>query len=538
MFPRMLLVSVSTATLIAAASASAEQKLIRVSRETTHITRPLDADGYVDYVAAANERASKGVTPENNFEVVVRRIAGPGAIFPDYREEYFRRLGIPAPPEVGEYFVAFDDFLEGRKLPDERLEKLLETGNRLSEQPWKASDHPLAAEWLQSVDKHLDAIVDGSKRPRHYTPYISTPLNDEEVYPRMLIVLLPSAQQQRALGRALAMRAMLRVHEGRLDDAWSDLQALHRMARHVVGGQTIIESYVGAALESLAFNSDLQVLNSSRLTDEQARRFLADLKELPSLPPLAEKIDTFERHALLDAVQTIARQGPGKLLEMLKLFNDLSDASDPQRAPDGLQYVSMQGDRVPAGGDGARRAEAPDWNAALKLINGWFDRLTDAARIDNPENRRRALRGVEADVKKLRARFGDPPRSLLQQLQQGASVGEVMILLALPAVSQAQSVADTAKARLDLLQLAFAAEVYHREHGRYPEQLSDLAPKHVPDVPRDPLSGEPFHYEPGAGGFVLYSVGRNGQDDGGRGDADRGERDVEWDDIVVRAGRD
>ena len=35
-----------------------------ISKETTYITEPLRADGYPDYIAALNQRCSRGVTPE------------------------------------------------------------------------------------------------------------------------------------------------------------------------------------------------------------------------------------------------------------------------------------------------------------------------------------------------------------------------------------------------------------------------------------------------------------------------------------------
>ena len=36
------------------------------------------------------------------------------------------------------------------------------------------------------------------------------------------------------------------------------------------------------------------------------------------------------------------------------------------------------------------------------------------------------------------------------------------------------------------------------------------------------------------GGYVLYSVGPNGKDDGAKGLADRKEGNEDWDDVVVR----
>ena len=42
-----------------------------ISKETTYITRPLDQDGYVDYLAALNEAASEEVTVEINAAVLL-----------------------------------------------------------------------------------------------------------------------------------------------------------------------------------------------------------------------------------------------------------------------------------------------------------------------------------------------------------------------------------------------------------------------------------------------------------------------------------
>ena len=41
-------------------------------------------------------------------------------------------------------------------------------------------------------------------------------------------------------------------------------------------------------------------------------------------------------------------------------------------------------------------------------------------------------------------------------------------------------------------------------------------PKYVAVVPKDIFSGGALHYKPQADGYLLYSVGPNGIDDGGR----------------------
>src|SRR5271170_1831518 len=75
---------------------------VPLGKETTYITEPLDKDGYLDYEAALNDRLGKGITPENNANVLIWKALGPR---PDGGKgmpaEYFKRLGIEEPPERG-----------------------------------------------------------------------------------------------------------------------------------------------------------------------------------------------------------------------------------------------------------------------------------------------------------------------------------------------------------------------------------------------------------------------------------------------------
>lgn len=80
---------------------------LQVDERTTHIVEPLDKAGFVDYLEAANQRHAKGVSPEDNWEVVVRRAFGPLEWDEASDAAYYRWLGIPpvpATPENGSYF--------------------------------------------------------------------------------------------------------------------------------------------------------------------------------------------------------------------------------------------------------------------------------------------------------------------------------------------------------------------------------------------------------------------------------------------------
>jgi len=69
---------------------------------------------------------------------------------------------------------------------------------------------------------------------------------------------------------------------------------------------------------------------------------------------------------------------------------------------------------------------------------------------------------------------------------------------------------------LESTRAACAVERYRLANKRLPEQLNDLVPAFLPEVPKDPLTGAPLFYKPSPeGSFVIYGVGSNQTDDGG-----------------------
>jgi hypothetical protein len=67
-----------------------------------------------------------------------------------------------------------------------------------------------------------------------------------------------------------------------------------------------------------------------------------------------------------------------------------------------------------------------------------------------------------------------------------------------------------------LLMTEAALRLFHSEHGRWPASLIELVPDLLSKVPTDPFSGQPLVYRCTEDGYLLYSVGGNGVDDGGQ----------------------
>jgi hypothetical protein len=71
-------------------------------------------------------------------------------------------------------------------------------------------------------------------------------------------------------------------------------------------------------------------------------------------------------------------------------------------------------------------------------------------------------------------------------------------------------------ASLEVARVALVIERYRLAHGGLPERLDQLVPGDLKAVPEDPFDGKPLRYRRLDRGYVVYSVGEDGKDDGGK----------------------
>jgi len=67
-----------------------------------------------------------------------------------------------------------------------------------------------------------------------------------------------------------------------------------------------------------------------------------------------------------------------------------------------------------------------------------------------------------------------------------------------------------------LLLTAAALRAYKAEHQLYPPSLDQLIPAYLKSVPPDPFGTGPLKYRLSGGSYLLYSIGPDGLDDGGK----------------------
>ena len=85
----------------------------------------------------------------------------------------------------------------------------------------------------------------------------------------------------------------------------------------------------------------------------------------------------------------------------------------------------------------------------------------------------------------------------------------------LPNLKEVPAKATAAQTSVDQARIACALEQYRLAHGDFPESLAALVPPLMAKLPTDPITGEPYRYQRSQGGYRLYSVGWNQQDDHG-----------------------
>ena len=79
---------------------------------------------------------------------------------------------------------------------------------------------------------------------------------------------------------------------------------------------------------------------------------------------------------------------------------------------------------------------------------------------------------------------------------------------------------ETKHARVVAHERLLAAELalrrYQSEQGHPPARLDELTTNYLSHVPEDPFSGLPLIYRAQGANWLLYSVGPDGVDDGGK----------------------
>lgn len=292
----------------------------------------------------------------------------------------------------------------------------------------------------------------------------------------------------RRLLRGLALRARWRAWQGDLAGACADSLLLQRAGWHLEGQGLLIEQLVGIAIEAMAQDTMLMILDRA---DAPAHLLQRMQEEIEAHVRRQETVVTLmaERIVWYDYIQ--------------RTFTD-----------DG------QGDGRPLRG-------------ALPLVaGGWKDGIRGLMTFSYP-GRRQMTRmidelydEIELSLKQTPWQVGHNDKG--SRLREVAADSFLLSLLVDSHVRLGHQVWRVKTGR-DAVATILAVLRYKKDKGVCPEGLDVLLTEgYASEIPVDPYSGQPSAYRKTDDGFVLYSWGENRRDDGGRLATGRNGRPRMW----------
>jgi len=506
---------------------------VKISKETTYFTEPLRPDGGVDYVAALNRLYSKGVTPENNAAVAIWQAIGPkeNELSKQTRKQYFAMLGMQELPKRGDYLVPLEESFGDRSTPQEIA--LLEQCCVAEGLPWSRKEYFRVATLLERNEKPLNAVVKGLKRPRLYLPLV--PLGDVQL---TACTDLTWAFATSAMVEWLEVRAMAKLYDGHVAEAWQDIRAIYRLGQ-MESCQPCV-SCEGASAYSHAVIAAAVLTEYANLTAAQAKEYLEELQALPPMRPDWQSCNETERciaiEQLMSLVDTRELDSTISMAERDEYGNTIER---PSKAEQKLLRSAIE--QLVAN-------KSVDGTELLLRHNAWWNRLVEANKCSTwleTSAKFDALLAEARDEAKRTAEVvlsGKPtPVGKMSPKEKAQHLAKLVGLPYRVCVSKCgMSCEIELQTRENMVELALALAAYRVEHrGKYPNTLAELVPAYLRAIPKDLFTGEDFHYKLEMAGYALYSVGQNGKDDGGRerdcfGGDSTAKKTSAADDIVLR----
>ncbi len=281
--------------------------------------------------------------------------------------------------------------------------------------------------------------------------------------------LLPHLSDLRGAVQLLCLKAVLHGEQGQPESATDALVCAFGVARSQAAEPLLISQMVRQGAQTITASALERIVSQTSLEQKNLARL---------------------RKALATAYDpdSMARAFAGERCLVILMLRDPRSTGlnlAPFSAPDGPSLMQIY----------AARAVGLADRCLLRYID-LTDRCIAALRLP-PHERPQAANDLERQDQELRQ-----PHAILSHF--------------MPSMHR---FIRTDLAHLTLLRVAgvaMAVEQYRLANGNLPERLADLVPAFLPDVPLDPYDGRPLRYRRREKGYVVYSIGKDLTDDGGK----------------------
>jgi hypothetical protein len=294
--------------------------------------------------------------------------------------------------------------------------------------------------------------------------------------PNTYATLLPHLDKARSIANLLSWDTRLQLEDKDLEGAMASTRAMLNTGRSIGDEPTIISMFVRMAIREMAMENLERTLahgESSLIVMKEMQRLFKDEEAVPLL--------------------LIALRGERAGIHVL--FTNLESGEVS------VEELKEVGKRETGFWKGVTDFFAADHFLAAHV---WLlDYQTEAIAIA-----RKPMRTGHTLFRELEARIvPEAPKPLGQLLAPGA-------------MRLAEAVRRN-RTQLRCTLVSLALERYRQANKQWPDSLRDLIPKELTRIPLDPYDGAPLRYRKRNDGVVVYSIGPDGEDNGGNIDRQR-----------------
>ena len=333
-------------------------------------------------------------------------------------------------------------------------------------------------EWIDRNEEAWAHYAEASRKAYCYREY---GVGNEEGHPMLLTVLLPHLSEIKNLARLGVWRSEKQTHEGKDQEAVETCLTLVRVGLHWYYNKgTLIEQLVGQAIMRLGLEQMVVMVAKDELSSEEMARVQQKLAVIfkdgfPQMTVEPERL-TFE-----DTVQHVFTDGgPGGGHVIPKLLFQIG-GSDAELADVGMIIVH------------AGR------NKTLAVGNKLYDHMEKSIKVSPWEKRAGNIESTEDFL----AAYSEQRYAFIWWIT--------------PAIDRVSEIRYQSKAIYDAVLTILAVKRWEIDKGALPESLEQLkAGDYLKELPDDPYAEGLLTYVRRDGDFVLYSVGHDFDDDGGK----------------------
>ncbi len=291
-------------------------------------------------------------------------------------------------------------------------------------------------------------------------------------------ILFPHLAALKKCNQVLQLRAVAELQNGQSNKALADVKLMLRLMESVHSEPGLISQLVRIDMLNLVLQPVWEGIQDHLWSDVQLRDLDEDLATLNFLADYESSVrsDRALRNATIEYLRRTRDVGA--------FFGDgdvipLASEIELRFAPGSVYYHNEL--------------------AFTRACQEWLLPIADIERhVVSPE----AVQQASINVDNMRLHW---------------SLNNVLPALMLPAFETCAQRYSYAQSSVDMARITCTLERYRLVHGEYPDTLDALTPDYIETIPQDIIGGQPLHYRRTTDGkFLLYSVGWNEKDDGGR----------------------